>query len=153
MCHLGTTRGICCYAMGAMKDITCPAELESAEREMVLSVLRVGAAEANRRRLSGVSTTTTTRTRRDGSTSRAARMARALDPTRVLTLDWVCWKRWSIEPMTTCDGSTWENVLLASASSEDPTHREIRLVRERRHANRMRNGEVRLTGGGGIDRV
>tara|TARA_B110000483_G_scaffold76544_1_gene95264 strand:+ start:1248 stop:2309 length:1062 start_codon:yes stop_codon:yes gene_type:complete len=42
-----------------------------------------------------------------------------------------------------------ENALLASAANEDPAHRENRLVRERRQANRMRNGEVRLSGGGG----
>ena len=42
-----------------------------------------------------------------------------------------------------------ENALLASATNEDPAHRENRLVRERRQANRMRNGEVRLSGGGG----
>jgi len=41
------------------------------------------------------------------------------------------------------------NALLASAANEDPAHRENRLVRERRQANRMRNGEVRLSGGGG----
>ena len=42
-----------------------------------------------------------------------------------------------------------ENALLASAANEDPAHRENRLVRERRQANRMRNGEVQLSGGGG----
>ena len=108
--------------------------------------------EANRRRLSGVSTTTTTRTRRDGSTSRAARMARApgsnASPnTRLGMLEAL------VNPTSNDDMhdeiALRENVLLASAANEDPTHREIRLVRERRHANRMRNGEVRLTGGGG----
>ena len=109
--------------------------------------------EANRRRLSGVSTTTTTtRTRRDGSTSRAARMARApgsnASPNTRLGMLEALVNPTSNEDMHD-EIALRENVLLASAANEDPTHREIRLVRERRHANRMRNGEVRLTGGGG----
>lgn len=108
--------------------------------------------EANRRRLAGATTTTTTTTtRREGSSSRAARMARAprgdASPTARLGM---------LEALVNPTNedvqgelALRENALLASAANEDPAHRENRLVRERRQANRMRNGEVRLSGGGG----
>jgi len=110
--------------------------------------------EENRRRLSGMTsttTTTTTRTRTDGSTSRAARMARAprgdgSPSTRLGMLEAL------VNPTNEDAHSEMalrENALLGSAANEDPTHRENRLVRERRQATRMRNGEVRLSGGGG----
>jgi hypothetical protein len=47
------------------------------------------------------------------------------------------------------DAEVRENALMANALNENSTHRENRLMRERRRANRMRNGEVQLSGGGG----
>ena len=88
--------------------------------------------EANRRRLAGATTTTTTTTtRREGSTSRAARMARA-ERRATLPLDWVCWKRWSILRTRMCTANWLRENALVSAANEDPAHRENRLVRERR---------------------